>query len=188
MRAILRFLDLFNPFSVNMSHWHFIVKLLATGVLWFAIGVMIFVPKDRFFTMRGSDLGFHFDGDWYSVTIDGGDGRPADLDYYYAPKYTPFLGTSSPERGLLGLIAGTLATGLIWFPAGRTSKSSEEESSKSSQKTKNEQANEALLVLLDVLSPDERQIIRERLMESVAYQDERIPAGIYEEEKYSSCY
>ena len=186
MRAILRFLDLFNPFSVNMSRWHLIVKLFATGVLWFAIGFTIFTPKDRFFTVRGSDFGFHYDGDWYSVTIDSGDGRPVDLDYYYAPKYTPFLGTSSPETGILGLVVGALATGLVWFPATGNRKTSEEQSETSSQKAKNQKANEALLTLLDVLSPDERQIIRERLMDS--YEAERIPAGIWEDEKLSSRY
>lgn len=161
MRTILRFLNFFNPFSVNMSRWHLVVKLLVTGLIWFAIGWVIFVPKDNFFRLSASSYSFYIDGNRYSVTVDSDNGYPGDLDYYYAAEGNPFLGTS-PEGGVLGLVVGTLATGSVWYPAARTSKSSEEKSSQSSQKTKNEQANEALLALLDVLSPDERQVIRER--------------------------
>ena len=136
MRAILRFLDLFNPFSRTISSWHIIIRVFFTALVWLIVGVGLF--------------------DW--------------------------RGTNYPS-----LFVGLLLNVLIWqsiiVASGTLFDTSK---NKSSRKSKNEKANEALLTLLDVLTPDEREVLRERLMISVSYEDERIPAGIWEDDKYSA--
>ena len=74
----------------------------------------------------------------------------------------------SPDTAPVFIIISILVTILIWRPMIMVWEKTTSAPISPQPQTISKQNNNALLMLLDVLSPEERQIVRERLMDSVS--------------------